>query len=200
MVPATASTVFENVYRGGAREQRIRSLAARIRHEHLGGIRLAERAAVLYCPVAHEIELPFRRLSEGGLLGVAPQGFFRRWDADGEVSMRQWDEAARELADADVVCISEKDVTVPEDLVARFRGRAFVVTRGASGCRVFSESLVYDYPAASAEEVDPTGAGDCFAAAFVASLARGAKLPQAAEIAARAGADAVGSVGLAGLL
>jgi fructokinase len=67
--------------------------------------------------------------------------------------------------------------------------RLVVIKRGAAGCTVYSAAGRQDIPGFPAEEVDPTGAGDAFAAGFVVATLRG--LPPAA--AARY-ANAVGSL------
>jgi sugar/nucleoside kinase (ribokinase family) len=63
-----------------------------------------------------------------------------------------------------------------------------VVKRGARGCSVFSSDRVFDSPAFPIEAVDPTGAGDCFDAGFVAGLLEGMTLADAATLANAAGA------------
>ena len=48
-------------------------------------------------------------------------------------------------------------------------GRVIVVTRGATGCTVYDGGAAgVDVPGFAVEEVDPTGAGDCFDAGFLA--------------------------------
>ena len=50
--------------------------------------------------------------------------------------------------------------------LARARVRIVVLTRGARGATVYAGDGVLHVPAFPAREVDPTGAGDVFAAAF----------------------------------
>ena len=202
-ITAKATTTFDNDYAGGTRRQRVRALAAPIRAHHLRGIHLAADAAVLYCPVVHEIEAPLLRLTPHGICGVAPQGFFRQWDDTGTVSIREWDDASTALSQADFVCMSEEDAFVPEELGARFAGRAFVITRAERGCRVYAGADICDFPAVPAEPivpVDPTGAGDVFAAAFLVALRNASPLPHATAFAAEAAAKAVASEGVSWLL
>lgn len=66
-----------------------------------------------------------------------------------------------------------------------------VVKRGSKGATVYSENTVINIPAFEVEEIDPTGAGDIFDGAFIASLAEGKGLEQTALIANAAGALAV---------
>jgi sugar/nucleoside kinase (ribokinase family) len=193
------TTQLEHTFVDGRRAQRVLELASAIRGEHLAGLPLADDAAVLYCPVVHEIEAPLVRLAPRGLSAVAPQGFFREWDETGSISMREWDEADDALARADIVCMSEHDAEVPDELAERFTGKAFVITRGRDGCRVYTGADVFDFPAAPARELDATGAGDVFAAALVIALRRNDSIPNAIGFASRAAAAAVESVGVEGL-
>jgi sugar/nucleoside kinase (ribokinase family) len=66
-----------------------------------------------------------------------------------------------------------------------------VLKRGALGCRVFGR----DIPAADVHMIDPTGAGDAFAAAFCVAWLRGATPVDAAEQAVAAASESVTLVG-----
>jgi ribokinase len=66
-----------------------------------------------------------------------------------------------------------------------------VLKRGALGCTVFGR----DIPAPAATAVDPTGAGDAFAAAFCVAWLRGAAPVEAAEQAVVAASRSVSLVG-----
>ena len=70
-------------------------------------------------------------------------------------------------------------------------GALVVTKRGPDGCTVFGPNLRQDFAAYPVTEVDPTGAGDIFAAAFIAGIETGATIPQAARMANAAGAFAV---------
>ena len=59
--------------------------------------------------------------------------------------------------------------------------RTVVVKLGAQGCAVFGEEDELRSPAFEVEVVDTTGAGDCFAGAFLAALERGSGLAEAAR-------------------
>lgn len=66
-----------------------------------------------------------------------------------------------------------------------------VLKRGALGCRVFGR----DIPAPEVRALDPTGAGDAFAAAFCVAWLRGAAPVEAAEQAVAAASQSVALVG-----
>ena len=68
---------------------------------------------------------------------------------------------------------------------------------GARGCAVYSEDGEFDSPAFAVRTVDTTGAGDCFAGAFLAALHRGQPYRQAARLANAVGAMVVEKLGAA---
>ncbi len=76
------------------------------------------------------------------------------------------------------------------EILARGVG-AIVVKKGVGGAVYFDRSRQCSMPAFAVEEVDPTGAGDCFSAAFVTEWLRGAAPEEALRFANAAGARAV---------
>ena len=71
------------------------------------------------------------------------------------------------------------------------RGKIVVLKQGAGGCRIFSRTEDFQVPGFPVEEVDPTGAGDCFCAGFTVALLDGLDLPAAGRFANAVGALAV---------
>jgi len=71
------------------------------------------------------------------------------------------------------------------------KGRLVIFKRGAYGCTIYSHNKRVDMPGYTVEEVDPTGAGDCFNAACVLGLAEGWSLERIARFSNAAGALAV---------
>lgn len=70
-----------------------------------------------------------------------------------------------------------------------------VVKRGAQGCSIFTYGKRLDIDGLSVQEIDPTGAGDCFSAAFIAGLEAGWPLEKVGVFANAAGALAVTRMG-----
>jgi sugar/nucleoside kinase (ribokinase family) len=66
-----------------------------------------------------------------------------------------------------------------------------VLKRGREGCSVYHRGRRIDAAGFAVEEIDPTGAGDCFNAAFLTGLDHGWPLEKAARFANAAGALAV---------
>ena len=73
--------------------------------------------------------------------------------------------------------------------------KAVVVKRGSQGASYFDASGDVSAPAFKVEEIDPTGAGDSFGAAFVTCWLRGMAPERALAIANATGARAVGVKG-----
>ncbi len=63
-----------------------------------------------------------------------------------------------------------------------------VLKRGKQGATIFSREKTIEIPAVRIQEVDPTGAGDCFDAGFLCGLVEGKSLEECGKIAAAAGA------------
>jgi sugar/nucleoside kinase (ribokinase family) len=66
-----------------------------------------------------------------------------------------------------------------------------VLKKGSLGSTVYSRGTKYDVPAFEVEEIDPTGAGDCFDAGFLVSLIQKRSLKESARYANAVGALAV---------
>ena len=71
------------------------------------------------------------------------------------------------------------------------KDRILVLKDGSRGTSVFTRSEAFSIGTYPAKEVDPTGAGDCFDATFLAMLCDGADLRTATRYASMAGARAV---------
>ena len=154
---------------------------------------------VFITPAYHE----FRRAPlrfKGSIVGVSLQGPLRSTDSEQRVVHRP-DAAgvARRFIRAGWISFfSEEDTDHPESLarsVVDLRGVA-VLTRGYNGATLFdSDGSQHHWDAIAAEPVDPTGAGDCFASAFLFRLAEAESLASAMQFALAAGALAVEGTG-----
>ena len=168
--PSTDSTTYENVYGPTGRQQFIRAQAAPLTS---AAIPPAWRRARLVhlAPLAHELE-PSLLLALGDVfVGVTPQGWLRQWDGAGRVrpGVDEWPGAAQVLGRANAMVLSLDDIGRDWAVAERWARLAavLVVTEGADGCTVFVRGQgARQFLAPRQDEVDPTGAGDVFAAAF----------------------------------
>jgi sugar/nucleoside kinase (ribokinase family) len=170
-IPAEFTTCFVNEYSGGKRRQTIESVAAKLTYEQI----LPEwrnPPVVHLGPLCQEIDANLVSRFPRSLIGVTPQGWMREWDESGLVKAVSWVDADRVLPKAHVVVISEDDV--PDQSVIdewATKARMLVVTLGERGADIYHQGASNEpfHSAAfrSATEVDPTGAGDVFAGAFL---------------------------------
>lgn len=77
------------------------------------------------------------------------------------------------------------------DHLLNAKAEFIALKRGAAGATVVGRGERHDFAGHTVEEVDPTGAGDCFGGTFISLLAQGATLHSAGEQANAAGALAV---------
>lgn len=158
---------------------------------------------LLVAPAYHELAAPPRVRAR--YTGVALQGLLRTRGEGGLV--RPYDdpfEHVRSFATAGVVTfLSEEDTAEPPVLAETLSGEGVTVllTRGYRGAVLFApgEPPRELAPVPAARVADPTGAGDCFATAFMVRLAETDDLCEACRFGLVAGALAVEGAGLAGI-
>jgi sugar/nucleoside kinase (ribokinase family) len=123
-------------------------------------------------PVAREIDPTITRAFSNSFIGLTPQGWLRTWDSEGRVSFTEWPEASFVLQSANAAVISIEDVRGNESIVEEMASsvRVLAVTEGANGARLYWNGDLRRFRPPKMVEVDPTGAGDIFAAAFFIRL------------------------------
>ncbi len=197
-VPSAATTRFHNQYNpDGTRVQRVEAAAAAL---DVAALPEAWRTPdVLHLvPVLDEVDpAAFRAAVRARLTGLCAQGLLRRVRPDGAVVQPPWDPAPALLAAVDVVIVGEDDLRGQGDLLARLARAVPIVafTRGARGCEVHERGRVHAVGVYPTREVDPTGAGDVFAAGFLFALAQGAPAAEAARLGAAAASFVVEAPG-----
>ncbi|MBI2953786.1 MAG: ribokinase [Chloroflexi bacterium] len=199
-VPSSATTTFENIYNDGRRKQFVRAVASPLQPQSVPKEWLAADIVHL-APVAQEVSPALAQLFARSFVGVTPQGWMRRWDADGKVVRTSWLEAGEVLKMADAVVLSVEDIVGGQNTIRSYARRTalLVVTRGSRGADLHWRGEVHHFPAFPAKEVDPTGAGDVFAAAFFIKVHRGGDPLLAMRFATCAASLAVEDFGLRGV-
>lgn len=200
-LPAPHSTTFENVYTPAGRTQYLRGRAGPL---SAGDVPADWRRApiVHLAPLAGELDPDLGSAFGASLLGLTVQGWLRGWDAAGRVHPRIWPEASQLLPQAGAVILSIEDVGQDWGLLEEWARLTplLVVTQGAAGCTVFARGAGRrQFPAPPEVEVDPTGAGDIFAAAFLIHLYETNDPWAAARLANQVASVSVTRVGLAGV-
>lgn len=170
-VPSPVTTAFQNVYHNGTRQQFIKAVAERITVEAIPP-QWHYSPTVQLGPLTQELDEEMIHLFKGSLIGVTPQGWMRRWDDEGRVSPIAWAAPEKVLPFARVLVLSEEDVGGDVALIQEYVELAeiVVVTAGWKGSTVYHGSQRRYFPAREVIAVDPTGAGDVFAAAYLIRL------------------------------
>ena len=204
LLPSDETTVFENVYGPKGRLQYVWARARTIAASDVPQDFLEARI-VLLGPLVGEVEEEVARCFPRSLLAITPQGWLRTIRADGRVeqaSPRRWQPRIL-LKRSQALFVSDEDLppTETEETLARWATQVplLALTRGARGARLWSENRWRQVPAIPAEEVDPTGAGDIFAAAFLSRYVETDDAWQAALFAAAAASVSVEAPGTAAI-
>jgi sugar/nucleoside kinase (ribokinase family) len=166
-IPAEHSTTFENIYTPTGRVQYIHHAAPPLLLEHIPEV-WRQTPIIHIGPIAHEA----KSLADGKLsppmLGLTPQGWLRCWDGNHRVKPCEWPEASTVLPKVDAAVISIEDVDGDENRIEAMATacRVLAVTEGPAGARLFWNGDLRRFQAPQMNEVDATGSGDIFAAAF----------------------------------
>jgi hypothetical protein len=198
---SAATTLFENIYHEGGRTQYLHQRAEVIECRDVP-LDWREAPMVYLGSIDREISPDvFHCFSDESLICVMPQGFYRQWDETGRISYAEWTPSEALLRRINVLVISELDVPDPEQLVRDWRQliQIIVVTRAERGATVYEANDECHYPGRSAREVDLTGAGDVFAAAFLLRYQETGDPCEAAAFANIAGSYSVEGVGIDGI-
>jgi sugar/nucleoside kinase (ribokinase family) len=207
-IPSPEATTFENIYDATGRRQFLRAHAESLTRDHLPSAWVNARI-VLLTPVAQEVDPAFAQAFPGALVAAAPQGWLRRWDTQGAISPSPLDVAPQLLPRVRALILSRDDLLpLDADLEQKEQANALIadwarevplvaVTRGADGANLYADSAPAEsFAGVVAREIDPTGAGDVFAAAFLCWLDRTGDARAAVRFANHVAACSVERVGV----
>jgi len=166
---ADRTTSMRNTYTRGVRTQVLSAAGETL---GLGDIPRgwADGAVVLLCPVFGELSEEIARSVRGEVTGVSLQGWLRRTDSVSRIVGSSDTAFLADLRGTDVLFFSDEDVVHEPGLIGAFVETAptVVQTHGPAGATVTSGDRTLRVDGFATSEVDPTGAGDTFAAAFLA--------------------------------
>lgn len=198
-MPSSQTTTYENIYTPQGRIQFLREIAAPITTDRLPD-EWRHAPLVHIAPMADELQGTHVVADIDGAQSVlvTPQGWMRRRDAEQRVHFKPWFEQSV-LARADFVVFSEEDVAEAPETGQQIieASNCAIVTRSYHGGIYYQNGTQHPYAAVPADTVDPTGAGDIFAASFFAAYHRLGAVDLAVQVAAALAAYSVTRVGLA---
>jgi len=170
-VESPTSTTFENIYTEHGRVQYLRAQATRINFSNVP--EAWQRTSIIHLgPIDNEIDTILPEGFSPALLGLTPQGWMRQWDSEARVSRTEWNDADSALVRAGAVVISREDVAGDDELIEHMahQTRVLAVTEDSAGAVLYWNGDRRRFRAPTVKEVDATGAGDVFAAAFFVRL------------------------------
>jgi sugar/nucleoside kinase (ribokinase family) len=194
---SSATTRFVNVYGPeGVRHQVLLSRAGQV---DVGPLPDEWRGpeALLLAPLAGEIEGALAPSFEAEAVGAVAQGWVREFAPDGAVTPREWRDPGAALAGVHVLFVSQHDLPQgglqPRDFLTWVP--LVAVTRGWRGAVLHTRDATHEVPGLPRPEVDPTGAGDVFATAFLVRYHETGDALEAAAFANCAASCAVEGIG-----
>lgn len=199
-LPSPATTVFRNEYADGRRTQHVLSRARVLSPDDVP-VEWRRTEVVLLGPVCGEVPADLAHIFEGSLLGVSAQGWLRRVGPEGLVLPQPWRDVALWRASratrVSVLFVSEEDLGGDESPLREWTDHVPIlcITRADRGARVHFDGAWHSIPAFPEREVDPTGAGDIFATAFLIRLHETDDVAEATRFAAAAASISVAGEG-----
>jgi sugar/nucleoside kinase (ribokinase family) len=169
-LPSEGTTTFRNLYDSEGRRTQV--ISGWGRPIEVGDVPPVWRDTpiVHLGPVAQELSPELTRAFPLALLGVTPQGWMRAWDDEGHIEHSAWPLPAplEGLPANAFLVVSTEDLGNDDALIERYADLAplVAVTRGPLDAYLFANGVSTQVPAFPASPVDPTGAGDVFAAAL----------------------------------
>ena len=206
-----ATTSFVNTYHEGFRTQYLQARADQLQLEDVPET-WRKASIVLFGPLDQELSPAFVRFfprHSGSIIAATPQGWLRRWDKDGRVWPAPWTAAGEILPLLDILILSHDDLlpfangnrTDADAMLTSWSMQVplLVATDGRHGATLFQRGFAERFPPYPAHEVDPTGAGDVFAAAFLVHYHRYGDPSKAVDFANCVASLSIEHVGIAGI-
>lgn len=168
ILPSQETSTFRNEYDAeGHRRQTLTPIARPIHAADIPGT-YRHADLVHLAPLTQELEPTITNVFNNSLLAATPQGWMRYWDTQGLVSLGNWRGASEILPRLQAAVVSIDDIEGDWSRAEKWARQTpiLVVTQDKLGCTVLNEGQAVAIPPRPAQMIDPTGAGDVFAAAF----------------------------------
>jgi hypothetical protein len=170
IVPAENTTTFENIYSPAGRVQVVHGVASPLSYAMLPEC-WRDVKLVHLAPLVNEVDYAFASAFPNATVLLTPQGYMRQWGEDGHVKFKTFlDEDV--LKHVNILVLSRQDIAAEPELEYEFPKYTehVVVTDGERGGNYYHKGTIHHYDPYPVTEIDPTGAGDVFAASLLSSL------------------------------
>jgi hypothetical protein len=194
-LPSEATTVFRNEYSDGRRTQHVLARARDLSADDVP-VEWRRIEIVLLGPVCGEVPGELAHIFEGSLLGVAAQGWLRRVGPEGRVLPQPWRDVALWRASR-ALFVSKEDLGGDETPLGEWADHVPILclTQADQGARVHFDGAWHSIPAFPENDIDPTGAGDIFATAFLVRFHETDDVAEATRFAGAAASLSTAAVG-----
>lgn len=199
--PGEGTTTFVNQYTAAGRVQRLLARAEELDPGLIPG-RWKGARIIHLAPVAGEVPFSAGEAFPAGFLGYSLQGWMRTWDEEGLVSPSSLPGRTPAARSDALGLLSLEDLGEDRSGLGQLQGRfpTLALTLGSQGVELFAGGRILRILAPPTPEVDPTGAGDIFAAAFMIFWKiRGMGIKQSARMANALAAVSVKRPGTEGI-
>ncbi|MHC1635599.1 MAG: PfkB family carbohydrate kinase [Candidatus Methanospirareceae archaeon] len=199
------TTVFENIYTKGLdfRIQKVRAKAQPFSIEDVLDI----SAKIFHLGPLTKEDIPIevlKNLSKKSKVSLDIQGFVRDVEG-GEVKVGDWEDKEEGLAYVNILKANEEEAKILTDTsdvrgaamkLARYGIEEVVITLGRKGSLVLSNDKFFSFPAFPPKrEVDVTGCGDTYIAAYIYKRLRACDIEDAGRFAAAIASSKIESFG-----
>ena len=157
---------FENRYQGDTRTQHLRHNTKQLSLPDLNTI-VKQTEILHFGPILNDFPIEVIRHFPDNYVALTPQGWLRTVEK-GVVKNAPYTILYKALPYTDAVVISQEDIDYNQQAVRSIakRCKLLVITNGFHGAEVIWQGKRRSFQASRRQEVDPTGAGDIFAAIF----------------------------------
>lgn len=167
---AKSTTTFRNDYSNGVRTQYVYGVASTLGYESIPA-GWVDAPLVHLAPLVNEVDPNIVKSFREQTVLLTPQGYMREWGQDGRVHFKRWLDSEM-LSAVNILVLSKQDIAEAPELEQEFVQACewVFITDDRNGGAYYHYGQRMTYDAVSVTEVDPTGAGDVFAAALLSSL------------------------------
>lgn len=167
-VPAAHTTVFVHEPGDAGRRLRVAGAARPLGPAHVPP-EWREAELLLLAPVLDEVDHTLAGEFPEAAVGAGLQGWLRDLGPGGRVERRRWTPPSGLLERLQALFLSVEEIRGQETELVQWLDRVplGVVTAGRTGALLYVNGQRYEVAPRPARDVDPTGAGDVFAATFM---------------------------------
>ncbi len=206
VLPSPVTTTFANLYTQQGRIQYCYAQALPITAADIPQ-EFRHPRAVLLGPLVNEINADVASIfHQQSFVAAVPQGWMRQWDDSGRVSAKPWENSDAILPHLTVLVLSLEDIDQDLSRLDPWFAHVglIVLTEYRDGSTIYrrqDDGSIFQIkiPPRPANEVDPTGAGDVFATAFIIRLQETHDPLQAARFANITASISVEHTGVTGI-